>query len=185
MSRALNGRLSGELSGQTTLQSDGKNIRLSKLGLTLNNLQANINAAATTPRNKPIISIGNIALEDASLDMQSRKIDASALRIAGLKGDLQRSTNGSINLLDLIATPPASPHPATVESAQTTTPNTPVWQARLGTFAVTDGAVTYQDASVVPTQKLRVSSVDLKVNNLSSTLDRTNGAPGWQHQLHR
>ncbi|MBB3211359.1 outer membrane protein OmpA-like peptidoglycan-associated protein [Herbaspirillum sp. Sphag1AN] len=173
LSRALNGRLSGELSGQTTLQSDGKNIRLSKLGLTLNNLQANVNTTATTPRNKPIISISNIALEDASLDMQSRRIDASALHIAGLKGDLQRSTNGSINLLELIATPPASPHPATVESAQTTMPNTPAWQARLGTFALTDGTVSYQDASVVPTQKLRVSSVDLKVNNLSSTLDQS------------
>ena len=181
LNRSLNGALSGQVSGSTEVQVAGSQVKLGKLGVEI----ADLKLSPKTKSAAGVIGAKTIALDNASIDLQGRKAEADAFRIVGLNGDLRRDAKGAFNLQDLLAAPGSKPapvgepakEPAVASTApakkQSATTAATAWQARLRNLSIGNGNISYEDSSVTPPQKLRIESLDLKADNLSSQLDQT------------
>jgi len=175
LARAINGSLSGQLSGQADLMVADGNVQIGKLGLQIGNLKL---ATKDQPANN-IWGANNVTLNDGNIDLQARKISANTLHIAGLNGQLKRDAKGRLNLLDLFATVPVQASIAKAQAnakamvAGVSSKNSAPWQARLGKLVLSDSGLSYEDSSASPTQKLLLSGLALHVDNLSSELDQT------------
>jgi len=178
LNRALNGNLSGQLSGQTKVQLAGGNLKLDKLALEVSNLKI----APRSNASNALLAAKTIALDNASIDLQTRNASADALRIAGFNGDLRRDAKGALNLQDLLVSgnnaaesakptlPAKAPRSA---KATTTAGNTAPWQARLRSLAISDSGLSYEDSNLAAAQKLRIDGLELKLDKLSTQLDQT------------
>ena len=195
----ISGLLSTQTHIQITdgrVKVDKLNVELNKLKLTSKTKSADDSSTGKGSKgNKAgkdsnnIIAAQSIALTNASLDLQGHKADAESLRINGLDSTLKRDAKGAFNLQELFvaggknsgtsndttssttSSPTALPTTANTAVAPKTNP-APVWQTRLTTLALSDSSLSYEDAGVGPTQKLRLEGINLKVDNLSSTLDQ-------------
>jgi len=169
LNRSLKGTLSGQLSGQAELDAAGDTLKLTQLGLQISDIKLATKEASITTGGNPVIGIRRIALDDANLDLQTHKVEASALHIVGLNGALRSDNNGTLNLLALIPTP--STKDSTTTAVKASQANA-AWQAKLAAFSISDSAVSYEDASVSPSQKLQIDGFSLNVDKLSTQLDQ-------------
>src|SRR5450830_407546 len=183
LQRTLNGNLSGQLSGQANLQLAAGQLKISKLGLQLDDLKLAGKSTTASKTGNNVIGAKTIALDNAAIDLPAHTASADAFRIIGLNGDLRRDAKGRLNLQDLLL-PPTTPTTSTASASATadtaaksapTKPNSKTipWQARLRNLAISDSGLSYEDSSLTPLQKLRIDSLDLKIDNLSTQLDQT------------
>lgn len=168
-------KASGKLSGAATVQVAPGVLKVSELALTLAQLKLQ-----PTDKGNQAITIKSVALQKAALDLAARRVDADAIRITGLAGDLRREDDGNFNLQRLqvanggaasasAATPPAAATPAVAATGRGKPTAGPQWQARLGTFSVVDSKVDFADAG--SKSQLQIHDIDLQLQNLSSQLD--------------
>lgn len=183
LQRTLNGNLSGQLSGQANLQLAAGQLKISKLGLQLDDLKLAGKSTTASKTGNNVIGAKTIALDNAAIDLPAHTASADAFRIIGLNGDLRRDAKGRLNLQDLLL-PSTTPTTSTASASATadtaaksapTKPNSKTipWQARLRNLAISDSGLSYEDSSLTPLQKLRIDSLDLKIDNLSTQLDQT------------
>ncbi|WP_050463939.1 DUF748 domain-containing protein [Herbaspirillum autotrophicum] len=166
VNRSLRAALSGKVSGETEAKMSGGQLALGKLNVQVEQLKL-------APKSGPALTVKNIALDNASLDLSARKASADALRVSGINGDLRRNTKGELNLQDML--PPTAATKTEEKSAPKSTTKSAAateWQARLQTFSIADSVVAYEDSSVTPVQKIRAEGINLKLENLSSLLDQ-------------
>ncbi|MCA1326842.1 DUF748 domain-containing protein [Herbaspirillum sp. alder98] len=174
---ALAAKASGKLSGAAGVQFAQGALKVSDLGLTLEQLKLQ-----PTDKGNQAITVKSIALQKASLDLAARRADAEAVRITGLAGNIRREDDGNFNLQRLQATndsvaPAVSATPAPVAGNGSNGNNSskraaaPQWQARLGTFSVVDSRIDFADASAGAKSQLQIHGINLQVQNLSSQLD--------------
>lgn len=164
VNRSLRAALSGKVSGETEAKMNGGQLALGKLNVQVEQLKL-------APKSGPALTIKNIALDNATLDLNARKASADAFRISGINGDLRRNAKGELNLQDMLP-PAAKAEEKAAPKSATKAAAAPEWQARLQTFSITDSVVAYEDASVTPAQKIRAEGINVKLENLSSLLDQ-------------
>lgn len=180
--------IGGSLSIKSAIDSAAGNIKLSGLQVTLNDLKLSAKSKGTGD-----VGVKSITLSDASLDTATRRFQAGAFRIGGLKGDVRRDAQGNINLMQFL--PPAStqaahstgkatavngtPVPASVPvsaparvAAKPAAAAAPQWLAKVGEITVADSSIAYQDSSITPPLQLQADKLKLSVANFSSALDQ-------------
>ncbi|MQR02554.1 DUF748 domain-containing protein [Glaciimonas soli] len=165
----LNGALAADLSGQLSLKTqvavaDGK-VLLTQLGVDIDNVKL-----AGKPASNGSLAVKKMSLTDASVDVEKHLFNATALTIAGIQTDVRRDARGQINLQQF-AKNAKKPTKARVTSSAKKS-SAPEWLANLNTVAVTDSNVSFKDYSVTPTAAFSVDGFNLKLENVSSKLDK-------------
>ncbi|MEO6920375.1 MAG: DUF748 domain-containing protein [Collimonas sp.] len=164
VNRSLAAVVSGQLSLNTLLAINGGRIQLHQLGIDVDDLKvASKNSAGGS------IAAKKISLENASVDTEAHTFNASALRLAGIQGDVRRDAQGKLNLQQFLAPAGASAKGAPSAAAKKSGPE---WVANLGQFAISDSSVAYLDNAVKPAVKLRADGINLTAENVSSKLDK-------------
>jgi hypothetical protein len=166
--------LSGRLSLQTKIAVDAGIVTLEQLNAQIAAvaLVSNAGAAAGTKADAGV-QIRKISLENARVDTGKRTFNAASLGIVGLKADVQRAADGAINLAQL-AKPAAkseSKFESKAESGKSAGKSV-AWVANLGSVAVTEGNIAFTDSSVQPAVTLRAEDFNLKLEGVSSKLDK-------------
>jgi len=155
----LRAALSGKVSGETEAKMSGGQLALGKLNVQVEQLKL-------APKSGPALTVKNIALDNATLDLSARKANADAFRISGINGDLRRNAKGELNLQDMLA-PSFGNQERRKICPRSTAKSAPAaeWQARLQTFSIADSVVAYEDSSVTPVQKFapKVSTSNWKI----------------------
>lgn len=176
INRALSANLSGKVSAQAELQIAAGQPQLNQLGIEIDDLKLMPGSRSATGA----VSAKSIILDNAALNLQSRKVEAQSLRIVGLNGDVRRDAKGELNLKRLIAkndkpgAGKSAPVSGNTVGKTTNAPSEAGWQARLHTLSIAESSIAYEDQGVSPAQKLRVDSVNLKIDSLSTQLDQAN-----------
>ena len=165
LNSALAADLSGQLSLKTTVAVNGGKVALNQLGAEINDAKLAAKSSANGS-----VQIKKISLEDASVDTETRSFNAAALNVAGIQADVRRDAKGNINLQQFTNTAASSRKTA---KAPTTKTAGPEWVANLNSIAITDSVVTYNDKSVAPAVNLRADAFNLKIDNVSSKLDKS------------
>jgi len=62
--------------------------------LALGKLNVQVEQLKLAPKSGPALTVKNIALDNATLDLSARKANADAFRISGINGDLRRNAKG-------------------------------------------------------------------------------------------
>jgi len=109
------------------------------------------------------IRLADARLDQASVDLATRRVDLGALNLTGLDVPLRRDARGAVDLLGLL---PAT-HPAPAPAAQG-----PVWGVHLAQFALADGAVHGEDHAVRPVARLDATGITLAASDLGTDLTR-------------
>ena len=104
-----------------------------------------------------------IAVDGLSIDAAARKIDVNQIMLKQLRSQIFRDAKGDINLTHLLKSMPST--------ASATPPPRP-WQADIRQLALSDSSIAFGDRSVQPAVALNVEAIDLKLDNISSKLDR-------------
>jgi outer membrane protein OmpA-like peptidoglycan-associated protein len=171
----LAAKASGKLSGAAGVQLAQGALKVSDLGLTLDQLKLQ-----PTDKGNQTITVKSIALQKASLDLAAHRADAEAVRITGLAGNIRREDDGNFNLQRLqVASDSTAPAAATTPAPTSAAADrhgskrtvAPQWQARLGSFSIADSKIDFADASAGSKSQLQIHDINLQVQNLSSQLD--------------
>ncbi len=165
----LNSALAADLSGQLSLKTqvavaDGK-VLLSQLGVDIDNVKL-----AGKPASNGSLAVKKVSLTDASVDVEKHLFNATALTIAGIQTDVRRDARGQINLQQFANN---AKKPAKARGASSPKKSSgPEWLANLNTVAITDSNVSFKDYSVTPTAAFSADGFNLKLENVSSKLDK-------------
>ncbi len=157
-----NRTLAADIAGQfelksTVLAQDGQ-IRLSDLGININDFKLQAKSKADGG-----ITAKNIALEHASVDTGTRIVSADALLLNNLRGDLKRDAQGKLNLQKFLL-PDVSAKPAAQAK------NAPGWKTGLKTLTISDSAISFEDKAVTPAVALRADAIKLTLGELSNDM---------------
>ena len=124
------------------------------------------------------ISVPQLTLSGTTLDLKPRRAHSDSLSITGAKLLAWLEPDGSLNLLQLAATP-ASSAPAPSPSAASS-PVTPAvspandagaaWKFELGEFALRDASISAEDRRTKPAAKVLIAPLSVKVAGASLDL---------------
>ena len=155
--RALAAALSGQLSLKTLVAIEYGQVQLNQLGMDINDLKI-----AAKSRANGSISATKVTLENANLNTATHTFNATTLHLAGIQGDVQRDTNGKLNLQQFLT--------HTKPPAKTTGPQ---WITHLAQLVITDSTLIYNDKTVNPAVNIRADKLNLTTDNLSNQLDQS------------
>lgn len=160
----LNAAVTGKLSGQT-------DIALKDAQLTLANLGLSVEQIKLTPKQTGAVTIKAITAENGNVDIGKRQFNLTALKIAGLQGALKRDKDGQLNFSTWL---PADTSGAKAAPASKPAAKEVPWVAKLGTLAISDSSLTYNDETSGARQLLQISAINVKLDNLSSEFNTVN-----------
>jgi uncharacterized protein involved in outer membrane biogenesis len=113
------------------------------------------------------IRLASGALDNAKLDYAARRLDLAAARLTGLDVPLAREKDNVISLSRwLAAQPQAAQAPAPIPTAQQ------AWSIFLGTFALTDMAVHFEDRSVTPVARYELAPITLTAGGVGTDMTK-------------
>lgn len=156
--RALAADIAGQFELKSTVLAQDGQIRVSDLGMNINNFKLQAKSKADGG-----ITAKNIALEHASVDTGTRIVSADALLLNNLRGDLRRDAQGKLNLQKFLL-PDAAAKPAAQAK------NAPAWKTDLKTLNISDSAISFEDKAVTPAVALRADAIKLTLGSISSDL---------------
>ncbi|EGD57774.1 hypothetical protein Y88_3100 [Novosphingobium nitrogenifigens DSM 19370] len=124
------------------------------------------------PDKTQALHLAEARLDEARLDYGARRMMLGALHLSGLEVPLRRSAGGAFNLARLM--PPYTPVAAKASrvKADGEAQATPSWYVHLADFALTNGAVLWEDHAVGPTVRMKVTGIDLASGNLDTDMVR-------------
>lgn len=123
------------------------------------------------------VVLPKVALDNTRLSLARQTVTIDALRVEGMQATLWRERDGSLNLDRLLA---PSPEVATVAAATSPSNSSPAavspdWKVSLGRLALQQGQLDFEDRSVQPAAKFKLSPLALTVDGIS--LDRARPLP--------
>lgn len=119
---------------------------------------------------KPPLALREIAVREVQVSLAKREVAVQAVSVKGLRADLRREADGSLNLSQLFASaaPPAQAKAKPVEASAEPAPSP--WRVSLAQFALDDAAVLAEDRTVTPAVQLALNPIDVGVSGISTDL---------------
>ena len=118
-------------------------------------LVRSVTLSGSGPVKGETIRLASGALDNAKLDYAARRLDLAAASLAGLDIPLAREKDNVISLSHWLAA-----LPQTVQAQAAPLPAAqPAWSVLLGTFALTDTAVHFEDRSVTPVARYELAPI--------------------------
>lgn len=138
------------------------------------------------PRNSDVdwISVPQLTLSGTTLDLKPRRAHSDSLSITGAKLLTWLEPDGSVNLLQLAATPalsatapsqpaassPVTPAPPVIPVVSPANNAAPAWKFELGEFALRDAGISAEDRRTKPAAKVLIAPLSVKVTGVSLDL---------------
>ncbi|MFC3550411.1 DUF748 domain-containing protein [Lysobacter cavernae] len=112
------------------------------------------------------VTLPKASLDNTRLVLHEQRLTIDALHVTGLKAELRREADGSLNLDRLLAPPTtASTAPATATPATTGAGDD--WQFALGKVELAQADVAFEDRAVTPAVKFQLAPLALSTGGLS------------------
>lgn len=110
------------------------------------------------------VVLPKVALDNTRLSLARQSMDIDALHVEGMQATLWRERDGSLNLGRLLA---SSSGPAAAAVASGSSAPSPDWKVTLGRLALQQGQLDFEDRSVRPAAKFKLSPLSLTVDGIS------------------
>lgn len=124
--------------------------------------------ASTAP-----LAVRELAVQDVQVSLAKREVAVQRLAVKGLRADLRREADNSLNLSRLFASPSKGAPPAAAEHAPVAAGATSVpsaWRVSLAQLSLEDAAVAAEDRTVTPAVRLALQPITLGVTGISTDL---------------
>ena len=109
------------------------------------------------------IRLADARLDNAKLDTAGRRLDVGIISLGGLNLPLAREKNNAISLARWLVVQPQ------VLPSQATQPTAP-WVVQLGTLALKDAAVHFEDRSVTPAARYELAPIALTMGSIGTDM---------------
>ncbi len=161
-------KLSGRLGLQTHFSFQQRQFSVTELSCTMDDL-----ALLTPGRQYGSMSARHIAVNNVSLDGESRHAKVEQVQLDQVQGDVFRDADGQINWMKIMARP-GLPRTATLPhhppGDQNSSPPR-AWQTDISQIVLNGSHFSFGDKSVQPAVTLNADGVNAVVKNLSSAFD--------------
>lgn len=138
--------------------------------VTMNNV-----SAANKSTNEKIGSVGQIAIKSMVLDSDKNSVDIGSVSIAKPATNITREANGSLSIVRAVqGNQPAQTRAPSANSAAVVATTKP-FGVSIGSIAIKDGSVTFQDASINPRVILDFENISASYKKFD--LNRANSSP--------
>ena len=136
------------------------------LGLQLEVPAATLTDLAVRPNDADSdwISVPQLSLSGAGLDLAKRQAHANALTLTGIKLLTWIEPDGSLNLMKLAASPGPAAHTAPAAAPA------PAWTLDLREFAIRGAQISAEDRGTRPAAKVQLAQLSLTVSGISQDL---------------
>jgi hypothetical protein len=125
------------------------------------------------PDKTQALHLAEARLDEARLDYGARRMMLGALHLSGTRGSAAPVCRRSVQsgAADAAARTPVAAKASRVK-ADGEAQATPSWYVHLADFALTNGAVLWEDHAVGPTVRMKVTGIDLASGNLDTDMVR-------------
>jgi Domain of Unknown Function (DUF748) len=123
------------------------------------------------------IKLPELSVNDTKFDLAKRQVSVDSIALSGLAVSARREADGSINLMQLAASPNAAPSGAAtnVAASPPPAPAPPIgapWSVSLREFQLRDANISAEDRTTKPVTKLQLSPLTVQVNDISLDLSK-------------
>jgi len=173
--RVLAAAVTGKLNMQTGLEFQNGNLGLHELSASLEAL-----SIQAVHKEDGSLSAKTLAIAGMSLDSATRQVSIDQITLDQINGAVIRDANGEINLSHLVlrkapapplTTPAGAAPPPTALPGNQPAPQAPAWQTLIRQVAMTGSSLNFSDQSVQPAVVVNADAVELKLENISGTMD--------------
>lgn len=120
------------------------------------------------------LRIGQLAVQQARLDLQARRVEAAEVKAAAVQARVGRTPHGEIAFLALPRTGQSAAPAAQTPGPSTAPPPASDWVARVGRFSLDGSSLRFEDRTLTPTAVQNIEQVRLTAENIDSTPTHTN-----------
>jgi uncharacterized protein involved in outer membrane biogenesis len=160
-------------SGSLSLSGEYRITLTGGVGLTLELPKLALRDIGIAPRggdDPPWISVPQLDVLGTQVALADRRVTVDRVNVDGVRAQLWREADGSINLQRLFSARAATTAPAPAAAAQPAAPGGS-WTVSVGTIALTNTQVAAEDRSTKPAVELPISALSLNITGFSTQSD--------------
>ncbi len=140
--------------------------------VTLTNGLVQVRNLKVTAKGETLVVLPMVDVRAITASLEERSIKVAELVTSGLKANVVREKDGSIDLLNLIVSQPVKTNGTAVVATVSSNAVVP-WRVALGSLQVTNYSVSVEDRTLAKPAKLKVDQVAVQVDGFQLTTNAT------------